>query len=173
MADSIIELLLLVKNGWGLTGDLAKEKIYFSTRLYDEHVQFPQIVIKPIGFTPSPPIDMGAIDITNFEPEHISFNIYVRPLQDSNTSLGWAKNAIYLMRRETERILRSGSILILDDDGLPKYVALEGWIRNDDYMTRPPTFILSGQISIVKYLTNMEGNWSFSMDSFNSYSFSG
>lgn len=151
--DTILEIMIFLKNNWGLTGDLAPEKIYFSTRLYDERIQLPQIIIRPAGSISSPPIDVGDTNLTYYDSEGISFNIYVRPKQDSASSMGWAKNAIYQMRRETERLLRSGSTLVSDDDSLPKYIGLEGWRRMDNYSSRPPIFILSGQMGIIKHKT--------------------
>jgi hypothetical protein len=156
MTDAIIETMLLLKNNWSLMGDLAaaatinSSGIHFSTRLYNENITFPQIVIIPAGEVSSPPLDCG-LDPTYRDLESVGFEIYIRPTQDSNSSLGWAKNAIYQLRRETERILRSGSILKQDDDKIEKFLYLTGWRRMDNLSIRPPLLILSGHAYIVKH----------------------
>jgi hypothetical protein len=114
----------------------------------------PQIVILPIGGSASPPLSMGSSDAIYQDFPTIGFHIYVRPKTDSNSSIGWAKNAIYRMRRETERILRSGSVTqsIYDDDGLQKWIQLIGWDRKDDLNVRPvPLFQMFGAARIIKY----------------------
>ena len=125
--DPIIELMLLLKNNWSLTGDLSVNNIMFSTRLYDENIQFPQIVLTPAGQMSSPPVDCGSSDATYLDLEAIGFNIYIRPKQDSNSSLGWAKNAMYSIRKEVELILKQKAVLTQDDDNITKFVILSGW----------------------------------------------
>ncbi len=149
--DAALEVMLMLKNNWNLTGDLDATKVYFTTRLYDEGVKFPQIVVSPISQAYSPPIDLGSTNETYLDLEGLSFDIYVRPMQDSNTSLGWAKNAMYKMYVESERILKSGSTLIQDDDGIQKFINLAGWRRKDDLSKRPVLMILTSHLNIIKY----------------------
>ena len=149
--DAALEVMLMLKNNWSLTGDLDAPPVTFTTRLYDEGINFPQIVVSPISQSYSPPIDLGNRDATYLDLEGLSFNIYVRPPQDSNKSLGWAKNAIYKIYVEAERILKSGSVLTQDDDGIEKFIVISGWKRNDNLIKRPVLLILNGHLNIIKY----------------------
>ena len=149
--DPVIEVLLLLKNNWSLTGNLSTTNIAFTTRLYDESISMPQIVVRPLGSDSSPPIDLGGAEATYLDVEKIGFHIYVRFKQDSNSSLGWAKNTIYVMMKEAERIIKSGSVLTGDDDGLNKVFFVGGWNRADNLRVRPPLLISQGFGNIIKY----------------------
>ena len=89
--DPVIEVLLLLKNNWSLIGNLSTTNIAFTTRLYDESISMPQIVVRPLGSDSSPPVDLGSAEATYLDVEKIGFHIYVRFKQDSNSSLGWAQ----------------------------------------------------------------------------------
>jgi hypothetical protein len=148
--DMVIEIMEILKEEWSLTGDLSLSNLRFSTRLYDESILLPQIVISYLGGTGSPPIDMGSSEATYRSKPTIGFDIWVRPKQDSASSIGWAKNAMYMLRKETERILLSGSRLNSDTED--KFLVLTGWDRKDDLTKRPPIFCLLGKAYIIKYI---------------------
>ena len=149
--DPVIEVLLLLKNNWNLAGTLSTTNIAFTTRMYDENIIMPQIVVRPLGSDSSAPIDLGSNEATYLDIEKIGFHIYVRFNQDSNSSLGWAKNAIYVMMKEAERIIKSGSVLTGDDDNLNKVIFIGGWSRADNLRVRPPLLISNGFGNIIKY----------------------
>jgi len=148
--DIILEIMIILKEKWNLTGDLTGSNIAFGTRFYDKNILFPQVIVKPLGGDESPPIDMGSSEATYPDRQSIGVDIWVRPKQDSNTSIGWAKNAIYQIRKEVERILKSGSRLNNYQDD--RILHLGGWRRRDDLRSRPPIFHLEGQSYVVKYV---------------------
>lgn len=143
----------MLKNNWSLDGDLTGSNIIFGTRFYNSSVQLPQVIVKPIGGNPSPPIDLGSSGSTYPVQERVGFDIWVRPKQDSNTSIGWAKSAAYRIRKEVERILRSGSRL--NNYQEDKFLYLVGWNRLDNLRSRPPLFHLVGEAYVVKYVKGM------------------
>lgn len=167
--DYTITIMLLLKNNWSLTGDFSASNMVFNTRFYDENIISPQIAVRTLGSDASPPIDMGAEEATYPDNKYLNFDILVRPKQDSNSSLGWAKNALYTIRKESERILRSGSLIVwagdADFEGADFdsedflavgsgsiFVQLLGWNRRDDLRKRPPLLHIIGRIQIVRYI---------------------
>ncbi len=148
--DPIVEIMLTMKDLWGLTGDLSTGSVVFGTRFYDKNVMFPQLVVLPLGGSPTPPLSIGSTDAFYKSQPTIGVNIYVRPKQDSNTSLGWAKNTIYQLRKESERILRSGSQFNNETEN--RAIFLVGWDRKDDLNVRPPLLQLFGKCIVVKYV---------------------
>ena len=111
--DPVLRLLLLLKNNWNLTGDFTGSNIAFTTRWYDTNIMLPQITITPLGSSEIP-LTTGNQPIYRFG-DAVGINIWVRPKQDSNTSIGWAKNAVYQLRKEIDRILMTGSRLASSD----------------------------------------------------------
>ncbi len=152
--DYTITTMLLLKNNWNLTGDFTQSNMTFNTRFYDENIVTPQIAVRTISSDASPPVDMGSSEATYPEAKTMIFDILVRPKQDSNSSLGWAKNALYQIRKETERILRSGSSITVPA-GLEAgsiFLQLLGWNRSDDLRKRPPLMHLIGRFQIMRYV---------------------
>ena len=152
--DYTITIMLLLKNNWNLTGDFTGSNMVFNTRFYDENIIAPQIAVRTIGSDASPPIDIGSNKATYPDNKYLNFDILVRPKQDSNSSLGWAKNALYQIRKESERILRSGSLLVVPS-GLETgsiFVQLLGWNRRDDLRKRPPLLHIIGRIQISRFI---------------------
>ena len=169
--DIILDVMLMLKNNWSLTGDLAGSSLRFDTRLYDENILFPQVVVTPQGGDISPPIDMGSSEATYPDRQILGIDVYVRPKQDSISSLGWAKNAIYEIRKECDRIIQSGSTFdtltndfetsdfdsddftwdtVLSDNDV--FLFLRGWERRDDLTKRPPILRSLGVIYAIKYI---------------------
>ena len=148
--DMCIELMLILKEKWNLSGDLGSVSVRFSTRLYDESILFPQIVVSPLGGDASQPIDLGSSEATYPDRQLFGIDVWVRPKQDSAASIGWAKNAVYKLRKESERILLSGSRLNSDTED--KFLYLIGWDRLDNLTTRPPIFHLAGKAYVVKFI---------------------
>jgi hypothetical protein len=148
--DPIIETLLLLKNNWSLTGDLSSGSITWSTGFYDSSVQFPQIVISQLGGDPTPPLTIGASDAYYTDSDIMGIGIWIRPKQDSNTSFGWAKNAIYRICREVERIVRSGSDLGQDVNGYERLIYLGPWRRDPLLEKRPVLLHVAATARIVK-----------------------
>ena len=152
--DYTITIMLLLKNNWSLTGDFATSNMVFNTRFYDENIIAPQIAVRTLGSDASPPIDMGAEEATYPDNKYLNFDILVRPKQDSNSSLGWSKNALYQIRKESERILRSGSLLVVPS-GLETgiiFVQLLGWNRRDDLRKRPPLLHIIGRVQVTRFI---------------------
>ncbi len=167
--DLVITLMQLLKNNWSLTGDLSQSNIKFGSRFYDSNIAFPQIVVIPNSGNASPPMDMGAGIATYEDTQTLGIQAITRPNQDSNTSIGWAKNAIWRMRKEIERILRSGSYINFPtenfnpDDfnstdfdttsvgGETTFMYNIQWRRIDDLSTKPPLFMVYGNTLITKF----------------------
>ena len=126
--DPILNVMLLIKNAWTLTGDFTGSNITFSTRWYDSNIQMPQITISP---SPSRQLPLTTGIPLYQSSDNIYINIWVRPIQDSNRSIGWAKNAIYQLRQEIEKLLISGANIGAGTSGTPytskEYVFLSGW----------------------------------------------
>lgn len=106
--DLRIILLRLIKNSWSLTDTgLTASDITFSTGWYSDNISMPQIVITSNVANRSV-LTCGDSPLY-FYGQRANIDIWVRPTSDSGQSLGSAKNAEYKIRREVERILRSGS----------------------------------------------------------------
>lgn len=151
--DNVLDVMLKIKNNWSLTGDFTGSNMVFGTRFYDKNIMFPQVIVSSLGGAGSPPIDLGSSNATYPIGQTIGFDIWVRPKQNSASSLGWAKNAIYQIRKEVERLLRSGSRIAtgsatVDDT----FLALISWSRRDDFTKRPPIFHLVGRTIVSKYI---------------------
>lgn len=171
MGDLVITLMQLLKNNWSLTGDLAMNNgnVKLGSRFYDSSTAFPQIIVMPKSGNASPPIDFGAGIATYEDTQTLGIQIIVRPNQDSNSSIGWAKNAIWKMRKEVERILRSGSYINFPTEnfnpidfnstdfdtssttGESTFMYNIQWRRIDDLTTRPPLFVAYGDTLVTKY----------------------
>lgn len=172
--DTILTVMFLLRNNWNLTGDLAASKITFGTRIYDESITFPQIVVTPSSGLQQMPIDMGSNTATYPKTEVVGINIYIRPMQDSATSIGWAKNAIWKTRKEVERILRTGSYLSypVTSDGFNSddfdsddfeagsegssepdiYLYNIAWTRRDNLIARPPVYAVFGKTYVTRFV---------------------
>lgn len=151
--DNVLDVMLKIKNNWSLIGDFTGSNMVFGTRFYNKNIMFPQVIVSSLGGGSSPPIDFGSSDATYPDSQNIGIDIWVRPKQDSASSLGWAKNAMYQIRKEVERILRSGSRIAtgsatVDDT----FLALFGWSRRDYFTKRPPIFHLVGRTIVSKYI---------------------
>ncbi len=152
--DPILEVFLLLKNNWSLTGDLAGNAITWSTGYYDAAVETPQIVVRQVEGDSTPPLTMGASGAFYQDLDVISIGLWVRPKQDNNTSIGWAKNAIYQFRKEVERICRSGSNLGTDSNGYQRLLFLGSWAG--DYITqRKP--VCYHQTCLAKIIKTVKG----------------
>lgn len=151
--DPVLYAMLLLKDNWSLNGNLATGSIHFGTRFYDKKILLPQIVISPLGGDASPPQDCGTSAATYPSNRAIGFDIWVRPKQDSASSIGWAKNAVYQIRKEVDRIFRSGSRIatgsVSEED---TFLSLGEWRRRDDIRKKPPLFHLSGTVLVSKYI---------------------
>jgi hypothetical protein len=135
--DPILEVFLLIKNNWSLTNDLSISSLSWSTGFFDANIEMPQIVVSQLGGDPTPPMSMGASNAYYLDSDIINIGIWVRPNQDSNTNLGWAKNAVFKMRREVERIVRSGSSLGQDSNGYNRFAYLGQWKKEPMLTTKP------------------------------------
>jgi len=144
--DPVLRLLLLLKNNWNLTGDFTGSNIAFTTRWYDTNIMLPQITITPLGSSEIP-LTTGNQPIYRFG-DAVGINIWVRPKQDSNTSIGWAKNAVYQLRKEIDRILMTGSRLATGN--YEQFVNLGGWRQLDEVNRRPVVFRIQKTV-VVNY----------------------
>lgn len=143
MPEQDLPLLTMVTlmNNWGLTGDLAKSTtttgsgVKFNTRWYDQSIAFPQVYIIPAG-SYNPTIMECGSNPTYKHADRIRVGVAVRPKQESNTSLGWAKNAVFSIKNEVDRILESGSTL--SSGGINFFLSLGAWRVLDNIgMSRP------------------------------------
>ncbi len=148
--DPVLEIFLLIKNNWSLTGDLATGSISWSTGFYDSALESPQIVVTQTSGDKSEPLSMGSSGSFYRDTDIVNVGIWVRPVQDSNTSFGWAKNATYKMRKEVERIVRSGSNLGQDVNGYYRFAFLGTWKRFPSLDKRPVLLNDTLPVNIVK-----------------------
>lgn len=129
--DPTLSVLLLIKNGWSLSSTgLTSSDIVYSTGWYTETLAFPQITVTSQPGGSYLPMEAGPTPLYYFE-EIISINIWVRPDSESNKSLGSAKNKEYAMRREVNRILRSGSHISTGSNA-EEFLFLRRWRRLDE-----------------------------------------
>jgi len=127
--DPVLEIMVKLKNSWTLTGELSTGSMKFSTEFYDDGIQFPQVVVAQVAGSSTPPLSTGTSGAIYRDTDVLNVQVWVRPKQDSNTSKGWAKNAFYQVRREIERIIRSGSSLGADADGDYRFAWHGEWRR--------------------------------------------
>jgi hypothetical protein len=148
--DPILDIFLLLKNSWTLTGDLSTGSISWGTGFYNDKIQFPQVVVSQYGGDPSPPLTTGASSAYYSSADIVNVGIWVRPKQDSNTNIGWAKNAFFQMRKESERIIRSGSNLGSGSDGIYRFAFVSGWINPPMLEKKPTLFHASLPVRVIK-----------------------
>ena len=144
--DPIQNLMLTLKNGWKLTGELAVSgsgtgTVVFSTAWYDTKITFPQVSIRP---SPSRQTPLTTGTPLYQSSENIYINLWVRPKQDSNTSIGWAKNTIFTMRQEVDRILVSGANIVTVDSISPFYGTSNPYTGSAPYSWQSKEYILMG-----------------------------
>ena len=133
--DTSISLLQLIKNGWSFAeSGIQPSDLTFTTNWYDSNIQIPQISIVPMD-------NVKEVMETGNSPlyrnqDMFYINIWVRPDSDSGKSLGSAKRKSYMIKRELERILRSGSHIT---DGIANQeFAFKGrWQVIDELNLRP------------------------------------
>jgi hypothetical protein len=149
--DPTLDIFLLLKNNWTLTGDLTGSSIGWGTGFYNEKIVLPQIVVNQPGGDPSPALTMGSTSAYFLDTDLVNVGVWVRPKQDSNTNLGWAKNAFFQMRKECERIIRSGSVLGSGSNGTTyRFAYLGSWV-NSPMLDKKPTLLYAlAQVKIVK-----------------------
>ncbi len=150
--DIAIELMMILKTDWSLSGDLTGSgvnAIQFRTGFFDSEVQFPQVIVSQVAGDSSPPLSMGATDTFYRNTDLLNVGLWVRPKQDSNTSFGWAKNTIYQMRKEVERICFSGSRLNTTTED--RFLFPMGW-KGMPEDRRPVILHQSLRMGLVKHL---------------------
>ena len=133
--DNTILLLQLIKNDWSLTeSGVQSSDLTFTTNWYDSGIQMPQISIMPLDNLKEP-METGNSPLYRSQ-DMFYINIWVRPDSDSGKSLGSAKRKSYMIKREVERILRSGSHIT--NDGANQEFAFKGrWQVMDELNLRP------------------------------------
>lgn len=152
--DPILEILLLIKNNWSLTGEFSPNSISWGTGKYNAEILTPQIVVTQVGGDPSPPLTTGNTDVYFNQMDELSIGIWVRPKMVNNTTLGWAKNAIYQFRCEVERIIRANLDLGLDGDGNAHSCFMGSWKRTPLIDKDPVIFYEKLPVYVVRYLRN-------------------
>jgi hypothetical protein len=152
--DSTLILLIRLKNQWTLTGSgFDTGSLVFTTNWYSENVVVPQITISPFD-SQMRPIETGP-DPAYFGEETFYINVWYRPPTDSGTSYGYAKNAIFQIKNEVERIIRSGSLF--NDTSGPstsvgqKFFSIGGWKTMNDTSIRPAIFRVMSKVKVEKY----------------------
>lgn len=153
-ADPSLEIMLVLREVWGLSGSLASGSIKFSTGPYDNRFQAPQIVVTPMTSDKTMPMSMGSTASYYQDTENIKIDIYVRPSSDSNSSFGSAKNTLSLVKNEVERIIRSGSRFNTSTE--ERLLVLNKWIRTDLMGVTPPILKISNTITMLKTFKGVE-----------------
>ena len=138
--DPTLSVMLAIKNNWSLTETgVTTSDINFTTGWYSEEIAFPQISITPIGGSYGIQ-EIGSTPLYYFG-DTLSINVWVRADSSSNKSFGSAKHKEYVIRKEVERIIRSGSQVATGE-----FVQLNRWRRLDELNKRP--VILRSMIDI-------------------------
>ena len=135
LLDNTLILLRLIKNDWSPTeSGVQSSDLTFTTNWYDSGIQMPQISIIPVDNLKEP-MEAGSSPLYRNQ-DMFYINIWVRPETDSGKSLGSAKRKSYMIKREVERILRSGSHIT---DGIANQeFAFKGrWQAMDELNLRP------------------------------------
>ena len=153
--DPILSIMLLLKNNWNLSeSGLAASDITFSTGWYDSGVAFPQITVTPV-YSVKTILSMSDVPVYQYR-DGIYVNIWVRPFQDSSRSLGEAKDKEYKIRREAERIIRTGSHIGQSSNN-EEFIYISRVRILDETGTRPP--LLRSSIEIIdNYFRQDSGN---------------
>jgi len=135
--DPVLEVMITLRNTWTLTGDLSTGSLKFSTNYYDDNIMFPQVVVSEFREVNSYPLSIGSTDALYNDTNIIFVNVWVRPSQNSNVSIGRSKNDHYQIKKEIQRIVRSGSSLGLDADGDRRFMYIGEWKRLPRIADRP------------------------------------
>ncbi len=146
--DTTLSLLINIKNNWSLSGtSLTGSAIAFTTSWFNEETMLPQITITQVDDI-NEPTEIGALP--NYFISNTYFvDIWVRPISDSGTSYGAAKNNIYNMRKEVKRIIRAlGNI---GTTALPEYPFFAGYRNLNETKTRPVLFRTNIVVRTFKY----------------------
>ena len=142
--DPILDVMLLLKNGWGLTDSgISPSDITFTTGWFNQNIIMPQISVTQIRKNQTI-MECGSAPLYYYNPI-LAVNIWVRPSSDSNKSIGSAKHTEYVIRKEVERIIRSGSH-IGNVDNKEEFIYIGRWRRLDEMDTR--SIILRSMIEI-------------------------
>lgn len=141
--DTTILVIMSLKNNWSVTANgLTVNDLLFSTNWFSDSITLPQITITP-SHEVKKPSEAGPQPLY-FDEEVFNVSIWIRPKGDSNTSYGFAKNAIFLLKSEIERIMRS--ITPINDGSGPetsqglKHFYLSTWTNMPELSTRPIIF---------------------------------
>ena len=135
LGDNTLSLLLLIKNNWSLTETgVQQPDLTFTTNWYDSNIQMPQISIMPVDNLKEP-MEIGNQPLYRNQ-DMFYLNIWVRPDSDSGKSLGSAKRKSFMIKRELERILRSGSH-ITDGYANQEFAFKGRWQAMDELNLRP------------------------------------
>ena len=144
----------MLKNNWSISGSgYSLTDFYLTTNWYSDAIVLPQITITHSNSNKTPK-EMGP------HPEYyvediFNVNIWYRPSSESNTSYGTVKNAIFQIKSEIERIVRSGSPI---NDLTPPITSMglknfwfSNWTNLTDTGTRPVLFRTQTVIKVQRY----------------------
>jgi hypothetical protein len=135
----------ILMNNWGLTGDLTGSNIRFTTGNYEAQLQMPQVSVTPL-VEPYRPMNIGPSP-TYLSQRKIRIDVWVKPKSDSNTSLGWAKNARWQIEQEIERIIRTNAVNI---PGIG-FAKLEQFVERENLKTRPPILNVNTRVNLIAF----------------------
>jgi hypothetical protein len=152
--DSVILLLRLLKNSWTASGSgYSGSALLFTTNWYSDTITLPQITITNSHSTKVPK-ESGPKPLYYIE-DILNVDVWYRPSSESNTSYGFAKNALFQIRSEVERIIRSGSPINDSDPPLTsqgiKNFFLSSWRNLTDTDTRPVIFRSQMVVQVQRY----------------------
>lgn len=146
--DNVLLTMLLLKDAWALSeADTTGSAIKFSTVWYDQNIQLPQVCVT------SRPGGRYIVLETGKNPHYqyndrLTINLWVRPKQNSNTSIGSAKHIMYELHKEVERII-SGSAL--PGSSFDQFISLGRWRSLDELNRRPPVFRREIEVNVDYY----------------------
>jgi hypothetical protein len=133
--DPILTIMLMLKNNWSLTeSNLTASDLIFSTGWYESNTAFPQITVTPI-YNSKVVEESGDKPLYRYE-DTIHIDVWVRPFSDSGKALGLAKHNEDKIKKEIERIIRSGSHIGHAPNN-EAFIYAGGWRRKDELNLRP------------------------------------
>ena len=143
MQDPLITLYSALKNNWSLTGDLAPDKVRFSTGWYDDEFEDLQVTITE-AYSRDQPFELGYGTVRVYGAYQV--DIWVKASRVTGSGPGKAKDSKWKMRDEVKKIFKANLTGLTDLE----YVVLDQVGRDLDELDRaPPLLRYSLLVSVI------------------------
>jgi len=146
--DIAIYLMLALKNQWSLSGSaISPQNTVFTTKWYSDTVVSPQITVSALDDTHTV-VETGQFPV-NYIAYDYGVDIWFRPPNESGTSYGSAKDAMYQARKEVIRIIRGLGIITVNAS--PEFPVIRGWHNLNETKLRPVLFRTNIAVRTYRY----------------------